>query len=279
MLGKIGNVAVKVKNQIHHKRIMKKLYPYFSEAMEMSQTDASISLKSSNIIWVFWWQGEDKLTELSKKCLQSIKLNSENRKVILITKDNVKQYITLPSFIYEKVKNKEITLTHLSDIIRVNLLKRWGGLWLDSTIYVTNTLDNVPNNRIFTPGFYPNFDKENAYISKCQWSGFCIGGPANSELFKFLSNFFNIYWKNHDTLIDYYLLDYALRFAWTNDIGNFKNDILKDTNTEPNLYKLAEVLNSKYDKDIWNQITKKNNIFKLSNKVKINKDGTFYSHL
>ncbi|WP_217272521.1 capsular polysaccharide synthesis protein, partial [Lactobacillus helveticus] len=49
---------------------------------------------------------------------------------------------------------------------------------------------------------------------------------------------------------------------------------MKDTNTEPNLYKLAEVLNSKYDKDIWNQITKKNNIFKLSNKVKINKDGT-----
>lgn len=65
MLGKIGNVAVKVKNQIHYKRIMKKLYPYFSEAMEMSQTDASISLKSSNIIWVFWWQGEDKLTENS----------------------------------------------------------------------------------------------------------------------------------------------------------------------------------------------------------------------
>ncbi|MBQ7073583.1 hypothetical protein IJM86_00620 [bacterium] len=45
--------------------------------------------------------------------------------MILLTRDNYENYIKLPEFILQKVKKKEISITHLSDIIRMALLKEY----------------------------------------------------------------------------------------------------------------------------------------------------------
>ncbi|MBQ2600045.1 hypothetical protein II582_01420 [bacterium] len=43
----------------------------------------------------------------------------------MLTQDNYKDYVKLPEFILKKVKEKKITITHLSDIIRMALLKEY----------------------------------------------------------------------------------------------------------------------------------------------------------
>ena len=64
----------------------------------------------------------------------------------------------------------------LSDILRVNLLADHGGMWMDSTIYVTQDLPdwNLP--------FYTlkqDLPNDKSYFSLYRWSGFFQGGVKN----------------------------------------------------------------------------------------------------
>ena len=231
---------------------------------------------NSKNIWVFWWQGKDQMPSLVKKCYQSVIRNKGGRDVILITKNNIKKYATIPNYIYEKVDDGEITLTHLSDILRFNLLNKYGGLWIDATIYLTDSLDVFDTNKILTCGGY---SKDRYFNVSCgRWTGFFIGGPQGSELFNFMDNFFKVYWKYNDQLIDYFLVDYALNYAWENNIDGFRFS-KKDIN--PNLFNMQKILNRKYNPDIFEEMTKNTRVFKLSYKKDINtKDNqNFYCNL
>lgn len=270
----------KVKNSLHHKKVNQVLNPLFEQVVkEEKQNYSKRKSNMSNIIWFFWWQGKNNLTPIGEKCLKSIEKNKGKRKIIFISKDNVDDFVKIPSYIKTKLSNNEISLTHFSDILRVKLLKEYGGLWLDSTIYVTGSLDVIPVNDIFTVGFFPNWDKKNKYISQCKWSVFCLGAPSNSELFCFLNDFYDLYWKKNDDQVDYYLTDYALRYAWENNISNFKKYTERYTNFAPDLYKLDEIINKKFNSKLWKQITEHSILFKLSNKKDLNEGNTFYFHL
>lgn len=55
-------------------------------------------------IWVMWWQGESGMPEIVKMCYNSIKANAGSHPVVLITRENYKDYVKLPEFIEEKIR-------------------------------------------------------------------------------------------------------------------------------------------------------------------------------
>lgn len=96
-------------------------------------------------IWVCWWQGEKKMPDIVKACYSSICRHADNHSVILITEKNFQEYATMPDFIMQRLYKREMTITHFSDLLRMNLLKRHGGIWLDSTILLTKDIDSIIN--------------------------------------------------------------------------------------------------------------------------------------
>lgn len=52
-------------------------------------------------IWTLWWQGVDKMPPIVKATYESIK-NASDKEVVLITKDNVYEYIEIPEYIKKK---------------------------------------------------------------------------------------------------------------------------------------------------------------------------------
>ena len=50
------------------------------------------------------------------------------------------EYVQFPDYIVRKWKEGVISNTHLSDLLRLELLIRYGGLWIDSTTYMTGTI-------------------------------------------------------------------------------------------------------------------------------------------
>ena len=72
-----------------------------------------------------------------RSCYKSVLKNAEKHPVILITENNITEYVDIPQYIYEKIREKKMTLTHFSDILRENLLYKHGGIWMDATIYMT----------------------------------------------------------------------------------------------------------------------------------------------
>lgn len=90
-------------------------------------------------IFTMWLQGEDNAPPLVKACFRSIRKNCVQELVVLDEK-TVFDYITLPDEIVKKYRAGHIARAHFADICRVELLYTYGGIWLDSTAFVTEPL-------------------------------------------------------------------------------------------------------------------------------------------
>ena len=62
------------------------------------------------------------MPEIVKVCYNNLKKYNCGFDVTLLTKENYKDYIELPDFIFDKVSKGLISLTHLTDIARMRLL-------------------------------------------------------------------------------------------------------------------------------------------------------------
>lgn len=207
-------------------------YNHFNYIIEKFR-DVSIP-KTSNDgpIWFFWWQGEDAMPPIVKKCYNLAKEHApEGHPVVLLTKENHSHYVNIPIYILNKVKNKIITLTHYSDILRVALLAKHGGLWMDATLY---TAGDIPEHIFEQQFFSVRTPDDGQWVSKCLWTGFFMGGVKGHPLFNFMQQLFFDYWKNHTELLDYFLIDLGIRMAYDNipqiresiDAGVWKTDKL-----------------------------------------------------
>lgn len=173
--------------------------------------DILLGESNTGPIWVCWWQGEDNMPSIVKACWKKINDNSKGRQVILITENNFSKYVDLPPILIDKFNKKYISITQLSDILRVNLIFKHGGVWIDSTVLINEyALQHFDN-----PFFTLSVEDKGIYESKGKWCGFLLGANKNNPLFAFLVDSFNIYWTRHTTLIDYYILDYLIMVAYT----------------------------------------------------------------
>lgn len=103
------------------------------------------------IIWMLWLQGFEDAPHVVKKCSGSWKKHNPNWKVILLDETNIKEYIDIEEVIREN--SQEISRQALSDVIRINLLAKYGGVWADATCFCCRPLDEWLG--IYTaPGFF-----------------------------------------------------------------------------------------------------------------------------
>ena len=76
------------------------------------------------------------MPDIVKACYNSIQRHACNHPVILITEENFRDYIDMPEYIINKQKEGYIDITHFSDILRMMLLTKHGGIWMDSTLLI-----------------------------------------------------------------------------------------------------------------------------------------------
>ncbi len=165
-------------------------------------------MESGNI-WTMWWQGEDNAPEVVKECFESMRRHANGAMLHILDKWSVKEYIELPPVIREKFDAGCITITHLSDIIRVELINKYGGLWIDSTVFLT---EDIPG-WIFSMDFYSirnGAGGDYKHMSQERWTGFVIGGKPGNPVCGGVRWLFGEYWKQYDRLVCYALIDFCL---------------------------------------------------------------------
>ncbi len=253
----------KKKNEIINKYLTKNYQHLINKYKKVRDLPGKVS----DNIWIFWWQGINNAPEIVKICIKSIKLYCKGYKINVITKNNIGEYYKIPKYISEKMKNNTISLTHLSDLLRFNLLKLYGGFWIDATIYLTNSpfIEKRFEN-FYTVKFQAESDQTS--ISKGKWCGFFQGG-WNPIYYCFMVDFFNEYWKKEQLIIDYFLIDYAVNIAY-NNISSVKRIFDKIPQNNENIHELQSLLNKPFNETEFSQLKKTNSVHKLSYKEKIN---------
>ncbi len=111
----------------------------------------SISSEFPKIIWVMWWQGYETSPAIVKRCIRSWVKKNPDWELVFLDKDSVKEYLTLDYIV--NFKENVMHLQHLADVIRINLLAKYGGVWVDATCFCCKPL-NEWLDRYIKSGFF-----------------------------------------------------------------------------------------------------------------------------
>ena len=234
--------------------------------------------ESSNI-WVCWWQGEENMPEVVKVCYRSIKKLSGRHPVVLITEDNLKDYVQLPQIIMDKYAAGIISKTHFSDILRFYLLKEYGGIWMDITNFLTAEIDTfVPVDSTFYS--YRHITEYNN-VSQGLWTSYFNASGKGNIIPLYLYESLVSYWSRTDKLEDYLLLDFIFKLGYDN-IPAMKEIV--DSTPLREIGTMRKIMNRKWDEEEWKRYFIQAPFQKLSYKKYINKttkkgEKTHYAYM
>jgi hypothetical protein len=162
-------------------------------------------------LYIYWDTTFKNSPEIIKKCLLSWKQKNTNWNIIELDDNNINNYINISEYI-PNINKKNISKTALSDIIRIILLKKYGGLWCDATTFCMTSLDNWLDNYIHEGFFAFNKPGPGRLIS----SWFIYGNKDNYLIDKWFNCTID-YWNNHDEMHTYFWFHYLFNDLYNND--------------------------------------------------------------
>lgn len=234
-------------------------------------------------IWVLWWQGEEKMPPIIKICYTYLINHCKGYEVNLITKYNYDTYIDLPSNILKKFKNGNMTITDFSDICRLALLDKYGGLWIDSTVLLTDDIIKYP--LIYTERFFSlkfaQMDTSFFEVSYGRWSVYLMGSAyIHYPLYNLALRIYYKYWNEHDIAIDYFLTDFIFDYLYEHS-NMIKEDIDHLPINNKNHLELAHIMENKYNETFYEKLLSDCIFHKLTRKQSwdFTNQDTFLGHI
>lgn len=245
---------------------------YINKLIEFDKTYIEEEHNNSNKVWVCWFQGFENSPQIVKTCLTSLKTNLPSKEIVLITKDNLNQYVDFPKYIIEKWEKGFITNTHMTDLLRLELLIRYGGTWIDATVLCTENEKNIPDyffnsDLFFFQTLKPGKDGQSTYISS--WY---INAKSNNKILEATRFLCYEYWQKNDELVNYFLLHDFISIVLDYYSAEWKNIVPRDNSTPHNLLlRLFDL----YDKKMFDAIIQQSPFHKLTYKFNKNSEDLY----
>lgn len=234
-------------------------------------------LVGKKIIWQFWQQGIDENTpKLVRICFDSVKKYSNGYEVIILSKETLTEYIDeLPDFVWKKFGKGGFDFPKIANLVRLHLLSAYGGVWLDSTIFLTKPLDEnwlqksffalqrseLPPTDLKT---FTNYDPiglswENASYVRMQ-NSFMIAKPHHKIIDDLISIHFE-YWKKENQINHYFFFQIMFNRM-------IEHDEWKSLNCEivcyADFHRFLIAGLDRFDQKLYDEITSRWGVHKLS---------------
>ena len=170
------------------------------------------------IIWTFWHSND--LPLLVRLCIKTWKKLCPNYKITVVNLENINSYLSKSEFDYKELVHNDM-YQRLSDYVRVNLLAKYGGVWMDATIILNKDLDDwlYDGLRLTTDfiGYYlsgnttnPNFPVIDNWFFACK--------PTSKFMKLWRDEFMRT--NDYNTIRQYV---YNVKYEQNVDLQNFKN--------------------------------------------------------
>lgn len=257
------------------KQKLEKKYSTKIIEIERNYQDQQINLERK--VWVCWFQGMDNAPDIVKKCYASVKKCITDREVVLLTESNYQNYITFPKEIQNKIDCGIIKGAHMSDLLRLELLQKYGGTWIDATVFCSS--NEIPRYMLDSDLFLfqclkPGRDGQPSIISN--WF---ITAKPNQKLIFMVKELLYDYWKNNDETVDYFIFHDFFQMLIDRYPEEW-NKVIPFSNSIPHILLLR--LFDEYNDDIWKAVIAMSPFHKLSYKFDdsaILKANTYYKKI
>lgn len=270
-------VRLAINNRVYRK-LKKQFGRFIGSYMENEAGRVSkLERKRSNKVWVMWLQGIENAPDVVKRCVKSIEDNLSDREIIILTEDNYRDYVKFPDYVQRKIDEGIITRTHMSDLVRVEVLTAFGGTWIDATVFCSGR--NYPSYMFDSDLFMfqnlkPGLDGDCIRISS--WF---MTSCTNNPILLLCRALLYEYWKKHNKMVDYFLLHDFVEMA----IEQYHKEwdaVVPFANSTPHILLLR--LFDTYDENMWKAIQSQTAIHKLTYKFdegQTKLTDTYYSRI
>ena len=218
--------------------VLRKTEPYLMEryAPVLQSKKEEVRCKSykedhPKIIWWCWLQGYDAAPPIVKACynslvrefkgsrVQEVRGLNDGYEIKVIDAENWKEYIELPEYIVKKWEKKQIPSALFSDLLRLELLIKYGGTWIDSTVLCTGFKEFESLSSSSGSSSSPSVQEFKRYLDADLFlfqytkqgsipvsiSNWFISACSNNEVLIVLRDMLYAYWKDYDCTLDYYI--------------------------------------------------------------------------
>ena len=276
--------------------LQEKYRPVMREIAEQVRNEGkTLGHRRSKKIWFCWLQGLEEAPEVVKACYNSLVRHlgvagrgstgspiarNEGYEIIVIDGKNWREYVELPEYVVEKWQRGLIPAAHFSDLLRLELLIRYGGTWIDSTVLCTGEpADGLPLTAYLDADL---FMFQYTRPGSSEWGGignWFISACTNNEVLTVLREMLLAYWKDYDCVLDYYL--FHLFFSMLRDV--FPEEIgAMPYAYAPRSLALVHHWGEPFDEAKWQRLTERVCFHKLTymkDKVPAKVEGTYYEYI
>jgi hypothetical protein len=143
------------------------------------------------IIWMYWHQGFDQAPPIVGSCADQWKNLHPDWEIRLLDQNNVYEFAD--SLAIKQKTLEKMSLAHRSDLIRTQLLIKYGGVWADPTTFPLQKLENwLPEN--MQAGFFFYYKPGRDRII----SNWFIAAEKDNTVLRTLYEELNMYWNNNN---------------------------------------------------------------------------------
>ena len=223
--------------------------------------------QDEEIIWQYWHQGRENAPLLIQKCFESVQKYESDKKINVLSFETIKDYVELPQKYYELLKAKKIPIAIFSDILRLNLLKKYGGCWVDSTIYLT---DKIPQ-EVWKSDFCLFQKDPVSDLQENKMSCYFIRAKKGSPNLQAIKRAIEKYWDENDFLINYFMFEH-LSTILSDKTPELKAEWDKMPYLDGEISgQLQRTMFEDFNQDEWEKLISKCAIHKLTYKTLTNK--------
>ena len=234
-------------------------------------------LVGKKIIWQFWQQGVDESTPaIVRICLDSVKRHSNGYEVIVLSKDTLADYVDeLPDYVWGKFGKGGFDFPKIANLVRLQLLSAYGGVWLDATIYLTAPLeeswlqsgffalqrtDVPPTDSDFFYKRDPLFFNWDPASQVKLLNSFIVAAPHHKIIDDLLAIHF-AYWEKEAQIHHYFFFQILFnRMVQRSEWSGLNGGIIGHTAS----HKLQLVAFDRFDPEVYEEIVRESSLHKLS---------------
>lgn len=231
----------------------------------------------SRKVWICWFQGMESAPEIVKRCYTSLKKNITDREIILLTENNYKEYVSFPQGIQDKINCGTIKAAHMSDLLRLELLQRYGGTWIDSTVFCSSK--NIPGFMLDSDLFLFQCLKPGRDGQPTTISNWFMTAKPNQKFIFIMRELLYDYWNNNDEAVDYFIFHDFFQILIDRYPDEW-NKVVPFSNSVSHIILLR--LFDEYNDEIWNEVVKMTPFHKLTYKFNHSetlKTNTYYQKI
>lgn len=236
-----------------------------AETLHVFDTKRNDRIQENHTIWVFWKQGMENAPNLVQKCYESVCRNKpQDFEIVLLNEKNLNDYINLPDYIWDKYDKGYITTTHLSDMIRLELLCTYGGCWIDATVFCSSMIP-----RYMLTGDMFVFQLPTVLSDPVvKLSSWWMASDRSNKLIYLTRQMIYEYWKQETDIRDYFLLHIIMSKLIDEDLKCKSIFARIPYFNSGNAHVLQRKLGAEYDEEEWRIIRDGSCIHKLTYKYK-----------